>query len=160
MSVDPYQPPKSKLDDAGATGTAPPLWNPNAAANWSLLFTPILGAWLHMLNWRALGEPEKAAGAKTWLVISFLMIPVYFALGFVLDEATSDSSARLLQLSYLFVWYFGSARAQARNVKEKFGKDYPRRRWGKPLGLAVLGLVGFFAAIFVIAILLGNLLRQ
>lgn len=32
------------------------LWNPNAAANWSLLFTPLFGAYLHMLNWRSLGE--------------------------------------------------------------------------------------------------------
>jgi hypothetical protein len=44
---------------------APALWNPNAAANWSLLFSPMFGAWLHMKNWAALGEPERAAARRT-----------------------------------------------------------------------------------------------
>lgn len=31
------------------------LWNPNAAVNWSVLFTPIFGAWIQAKNWKALG---------------------------------------------------------------------------------------------------------
>ena len=62
MSLNPYSPPGAIIDDVM---NAPPLWNPNAAANWSLLFSPAFGAFVHMKNWQALGEPEKAANAKT-----------------------------------------------------------------------------------------------
>jgi predicted amidophosphoribosyltransferase len=27
------------------------IWNPNAASNWSLVFTPAFGSYLHARNW-------------------------------------------------------------------------------------------------------------
>ena len=36
------------------------LWNPNVASCLSLFFTPAFGAWLHAVNWRSLGENDKA----------------------------------------------------------------------------------------------------
>ena len=69
-----YAPPKAEVEGTALeSGAAPTLWNPNAAANWSLLFSPIFGTWLHMLNWRALGEAERAESAKTWLMVSTLL---------------------------------------------------------------------------------------
>jgi len=44
------------------------LWNPTAAALWSLLFSPALGAWLVMRNWQRLGKPDKARQALCWFV--------------------------------------------------------------------------------------------
>jgi len=44
-----------EANEAGA------IWNPNAAANWSILFTPAFGSYLQMLNWRTLSEPAKAS---------------------------------------------------------------------------------------------------
>jgi hypothetical protein len=52
------------------------IWNPNAAANWSLLFSPAFGAYLHMLNWRALGQPGRAASAQHWFLASLTMLLV------------------------------------------------------------------------------------
>ena len=37
--------PKSRPEASNA------LWNPNTAANWSFLFSPLFGAYLHALNW-------------------------------------------------------------------------------------------------------------
>ena len=39
------------------------IWNPNAASNWSIIFTPAFGSYLHALNWRTLGEEEHARSA-------------------------------------------------------------------------------------------------
>jgi hypothetical protein len=64
-----YAPPKAQVADIVSGEAAPALWNPGAAASWSLLFTPAFGAFLHMKNWEVLGESDKAAAAKTWVVI-------------------------------------------------------------------------------------------
>ena len=50
----PYAPPKAVVGDVFDGEVAPALWNPTAAGSWSILFSPIFGAYLHMLNWRAL----------------------------------------------------------------------------------------------------------
>ena len=53
-----YAPPTAHVDDVHAarqSAVAPPLWNPGAAMAWSLLFSPIFGAFVHMKNWQALG---------------------------------------------------------------------------------------------------------
>ena len=50
MNPNPYAPPTARVDDVATGDAAPALWNPNAAANWSLLFSPAFGAWLHMKN--------------------------------------------------------------------------------------------------------------
>ena len=64
MSTNPYAPPKAVVADIAPRQDSPPLWNPNAAANWSLLLSPAFGAFLHMKNWEELGEPAKAAASK------------------------------------------------------------------------------------------------
>jgi hypothetical protein len=46
----------------------------------------------------------------------------------------------------LLAWYFGSAKPQARLVKERYGEAYARRGWGLPLLLGVLGVLAFFVA--------------
>ena len=56
----PFAPPQAEVADVPTGEAAPALWNPNAASSWSLLFSPIFGAYLHMQNWQALGQPDKA----------------------------------------------------------------------------------------------------
>jgi hypothetical protein len=41
-----------------------PIWNPIATVNWSLLFTPVFGAYLQMLNWKSLGQEDSARESK------------------------------------------------------------------------------------------------
>ena len=40
-SANPYAPPKAQVSDVAAEGAAPPIWNPNAAASWSLIAVAI-----------------------------------------------------------------------------------------------------------------------
>ena len=128
--TNPYAPPTARVDDVvtPATEAAPRLWNPNAAVNWSLLFSPAFGAWLHIKNWEALGEPQKAKAAKTWIVISLVL---------------------------LVSSYVSAGRVQAPPVKQRFGKGYPRRGWSQPLLSAVGAVIVFFALVFVIAFAAG-----
>ena len=74
MTSNPYAPPKAPIADTAGEGISPPLWNPNAAANWSLLFSPAFGAFLHMKNWQALGQPIKATSAKVWFVLILVVL--------------------------------------------------------------------------------------
>ncbi len=140
---------QTQVVDAGA------IWNPNAAANWSLVFTPAFGAYIHMLNWRSLGEIGLAQRSRCWFYISTALLVLYVLLSLLIpDEKAADGLARGIGVIFLFSWYFGSARAQAKYVKAKLGNSYERRPWGKPLGIAVLGLVGYFIAAALVGALL------
>lgn len=74
VTPNPYAPPQAEVADIAGERNPPPLWNPNAAANWSLLFSPAFGAFLHMKNWQALGQPNKATSAKVWFVLSLVVL--------------------------------------------------------------------------------------
>ena len=145
MEGNPYAPPKAELADALQDGTSPDLWNPAAAANWSLLFSPAFGAFLQMKNWEALGEPGKAAAAKKWVVSTLIvlaLLPVATVL--LANNQAVGAIPRLTGIVLLFGWYFSNGRAQMAYVNSKFGKRYPRRGWGKPVLIAALALVGFY----------------
>lgn len=145
-----YAAPASSAPASIPAEQAAPIWNPNAAANWCLLFTPAFGAYLHALNWRALGEPDKARKAMGWFYVSLVMLAVYPLLGVLSLYQHHVFPARGLALLYLIVWYFSAARSQANYVKEKFGSDYQRLGWGKPLLIAVAGAVGYYVLALII----------
>ena len=149
-----YAPPKAKVEGAAlGSVAAPALWNPNAAVNWSLLFTPIFGTWLHMLNWQALGETERAESAKTWLLLSSLMLVGLNVVGVLVRIVGFAQVTGLVSFVLLLTWYFASARAQARWVAERYGDRYPRKGWWQPLlGAVVLCAANSFAIVFVAAI--------
>jgi len=152
----PYAPPRAEVADVPASlEAAPALWNPNAAASWSLLFSPIFGAVLHMKNWQSLGEVERAVSSRNWAIGSLVFFIVMTALAvFAPDERTVDRLTRLLGLALLLTWYFASARSQQHYVQERFGKDYPRKGWVKPLLLALLATIGFIAVAGVVGVLI------
>jgi len=155
-----YAPPKSKVADIGRDGVSPAIWNPNSAANWSLIFSPAFGAYLHMKNWEALGEPAKASVAKVWVLVTLLAIAGTTVAAAVLPNSRSlDGVSRMVGFVLLLSWYFSSARSQAEYVKSRYGKDYPRRSWGKPLLLGCLALVGFIAFIAVVSLVAAALKR-
>lgn len=117
----------------------PPLWNPNAAACWSLLFTPVFGSWLHLFNWRAMNQSDRVGPARTWLVVSIIVFAVTLVASLVVPQ--SGNAVRVLNFVYLLVWYFASARGQVRYVRTEFGNDYPRRGWWRPLLIAVVVVI-------------------
>jgi len=124
-----FAPPKAKLERE-ATEEAPALWNPNAAANWCLLFTAAFGAYLHMRNWQALGQPDRARASRNWMIAVIGVVVILPSLGAL---AGFPGVGSLVAFALLVTWYFVSARAQMRYVKETFGDAYPRKGWGLPL---------------------------
>lgn len=128
VAANPFAPPKADVADVLPGGAvAPALWNPNAAANWSLLFSPVFGAFLHMKNWEALGEPNKASASGRWAAIALVVFVVLALAGAFLPERPMDGISRAVAIGLLFGWYFASARQQTAYVKARFGKDYPPR---------------------------------
>jgi hypothetical protein len=128
------------------------IWNPNAAINWSIIFTPAFGSYLHALNWRSLGKEDQVKSAMGWFYFSLAMLVVYILMGiFMADEKAADGAARGLALLYLIIWYFSAGKAQTKYVKTEFSSDYPRRSWGKPLLIGIAAI----ACYFVLAVALG-----
>ena len=158
MSTNPYAPPKATVADIEVHEDAPPLWNPNAAANWSLLFSPAFGAFLHMKNWQALGEPAKASAARTWVIVVVSILIALPVLLFVIPAARGlESLSRIAGLILLISWYVSSGRAQAQYVKERLGKDYPRKGWGKPLLIALGAFLGYVLVLGLLGAIVGYL---
>ena len=117
--------------------TAPALWNPFAARAWTLLFTPIFGASLHAQNWKALGEMGRAKRSMIW---------VYAFIGLVVIALFSPDAAspviRLIGVAGVLAWCVLDAEQQVRYVKQRFGKEYPRKSWVKPLAFGAGGWAG------------------
>lgn len=152
----PYAPPKADVVDLPSQEAAPPLWNPNAAACWSLLFSPIFGAWLHMKNWQAMGETDKAAASKTWIWLSVAFLVTFGLIsGFLPDSKTMDGLARFGGIGLLIAWYYNIGKSQNALVLARYGSDYPRKGWLKPLGIALLVCVAFFVVMVVIGVVAG-----
>ena len=116
------------------------LWNPNAAALWSLLFTPIFGSSLMMMTWKAMGNKAEADKSLCWLVVSAV---VTLALGLLSDAVAqlSDAVCTGGGILLLLVWYFLSASKQISHVKKEFGETYQRKNRMVPLVIAGGSLV-------------------
>ena len=67
----------------------------------------------------------------------------------------AEGAARGRGFPFLLVWYFSSGRAQGKYVKEKFGKTYAKKPWGKALLIGVGAIVGYFIVAVVIGLVLG-----
>jgi hypothetical protein len=133
-------------------GARPHLWNPNAAANWSLLLSPAFGAYLHAANWRALGKPDRAAANMVWVwaTVAFLLVSIVTL--FVPESKTLEGVMRFAGLGLLLSWYFSQGRPQAKYVKETLGDDYIKKGWGLPLLVGWVVVGAYVAIVFVIAI--------
>ena len=144
--------PESSLTDLTQNNA---IWNPDAASNWSIIFTPAFGSYLHAMNWQTLGENDRAKSSMGWFYLSLAMLAVYFLMGLSMPKGAAKGAALLLSLLYLTVWYFSVGKAQSKFVKDKFGSDYPRRKWGKPLLICVAAIVGYKIAVMVIGFIVG-----
>lgn len=150
-SVNPYEPPKLESADFVPFENAPALWNPNAAANWSLLFSPAFGAYLHARNAERLGRHDEAKSNQRWFYGSLTFLAVNLVS--ILVPALSDAPLNLVGLLILIIWYFRVARKQAAFVKKTFGTTYQRRSWAQPLLIGFACLVGVFVIAVAFAVI-------
>jgi hypothetical protein len=94
-----------------------------------------------------LNEPERARSAKAWFQGSLLLIAVSTFLPLM---GVNEQAVRFLGLPYLLIWYFAAGRPQARYVKEKYGKDYPRQPWGRPVLISIALFVAYLVLVVVV----------
>lgn len=142
--------PLERLRNQGA-GAAPRLWNPEAAGAWSLIFNPVFGSILILMNWQALKMPEKVRSTQLWLVMSvFVLIGAFFLPTSVLS---------LVTIGYLLIWYLSVAKPQAKYIKERWGQAYPRRSWLWPL-LIAFGILFSFICLIVVLTMAQAVLSQ
>jgi hypothetical protein len=122
------------------------IWNPLAAAGWSLVFTPAFGAYLLMRNWQTLGEPRQAVLARIWLCFSLGLLGVQLLSAAINRRLNSESNLLdWLGLLYLAAWCVGAVLPQARLVRRRYGAaGYPRKAWDLALLYGVLAGVGYF----------------
>jgi hypothetical protein len=147
---------ESEFSSDIVTGEGNKIWNPNAACNWSIIFTPAFGSYLQALNWQALGEGKRARSAMGWFYSSLIMLLLYVLMGVLAqDNKIGEAAARGLGLLYLIVWYFSAGRAQAKYVKNRFGVNYPRRSWTKPLLIGVAAFAGYIITAIIIGFAVG-----
>ena len=115
------------------------LWNPSAAAAWSLLLSPVFGAWIHARNWQELGRPEEARKSMWWVYGGAAYLCLLLALsGLVTARETSP-----LGMIFFASWYLWSGLAQVKLVKA--GLAYEKKEWTKPLLMGIGGAAVFFA---------------
>ena len=130
----------------GLTELVSPLWDPEAAALWSLLFTPIFGCFLITKNWTRLGEDSRAKSSMLWLGGSVVL--VFFNYLLVVSANVQSSVQKLLTIfvcgsSFMYIGFYAAVyyqclRPQAMYLKAKFpDASYPCRGFGKPIGIAV-----------------------
>jgi hypothetical protein len=122
---------RTEKSDDNQDAALPPkvsLWNPNAATMWSLVFTPLFGAWIHAKNWTALGDNEKVAKSMYW---------AYGAIAILVLNLFTTKGVAWLSLVYLLVWNFILGKQQIKYVKEKYGDTYDKKSWVKPIGIGV-----------------------
>jgi len=140
-----------------AEGGTPQLWNPNAAANWSVVFSPIFGAVLHAANWRALGKPERASANMIWAWVTAGLALVNLLRLFLPENGTRlNPIVGVIGLGLLLGWYFTQGKPQIKYVKETLPAGYARRSWGTPLGIGVAGVIVYLALAVGLAMAIGS----
>jgi hypothetical protein len=134
----------------GPSAQSPALWNPNAAACWSLLFSPAFGAYLHARNADTLGRADEAKANRVWFYLSIAYLVVVVATSSIL--VIPEGLFRLAALGLLLGWYFSLGKKQIRYVKEAWGEGYERKSWAKPLLIGFGCLIGAFIVLYAVAI--------
>ena len=115
------------------------LYNPLAAAAWSVLFTPAFGAYLVMRNWQALGLPRQAVHARRWFRASLALLALQaLSAAFNARVNSQPNLVYWLGLAWLLLWFVAAALPQALAVRARYGAAWPRRQWDGALLAAVL----------------------
>jgi hypothetical protein len=130
--------------------TRPALWNPNAAACWSLLFTPAFGAYLHARNADTLGRTQEAKANRICFYASLGFLA--FVLFSIFIPQIPESVCRAAGIGLLIGWYVSTGKVQAQYVTETWQKSYTRKPWTKPLLLAVNCLIGYVLLVIAVGI--------
>ncbi len=131
----------------------PELWNPNAAASWSIVFTAAFGAYLHARNWKAIGDAARVRTNVRWMIASLALTFLILVSAVIPDSrvAAVDLVLKLSSLIFLIAWYYSEGKAQIEYVRKQYGEGYSRRHWGKPLWVSIGCQVMLIAVVVVVS---------
>jgi len=104
------------------------LWNPDAAAAWSLWVTPLFGTVLQWLNARTLRDADLARTSLQWVAVC--AIATAFAMAHMLQHEQSVASLQVASslLSPLAcIWYIASGREHSKRIIACHGRRYRKR---------------------------------
>jgi hypothetical protein len=121
------------------TDPPPALWNPKAAAYWSLLFTPAFGAFLHAQNADAMNRADEARANRMWFYTSIAYVGFAFASIFM---PILEGLVGLTSIGLLLGWYLSLAKKQVIYVKVTWEDGYERKSWKESLLIAFGCLIG------------------
>jgi hypothetical protein len=144
--------PPPVLPYASGPPERPALWNPRAAAAWSLLFSPIFGALIHAANWRMLGDAVRARRNVGWAIGSGVFILFALATAALPESKLLDQVFRFGGIGLLVGWLMSVGNEQNHYVKNSLPHGYDKRPWGRPLSLALGALVVLFGLAIALAI--------
>ena len=154
MSEQNQAPEPALANDAPASDATPALWNPTAAACWCLIFSPVFGAFLHTQNWKALGNPERAAASRKWVIWGSVFLVGLMLSSLIVPESSGLALiGRFGGLALLISWYYAIGKSQQTYVEERFGKCYMRRGWTMPIISAIGIFVGVVVVLSLIALI-------
>ena len=122
------------------------LWNPNVAANWSLLLSPAFGAWIHAKNWQELNQPDKAKKSIIWAIAGCIIVIICSFL---------PKGGGLLPVIFILSWYFSSGKKQMKFFEEH-SINYTKKSWTKPL-LVAIGILFLYGCVVSTATTMGVL---
>ena len=128
-----------------APPAGPALWNPVAAAAWSILFTPLFGAILVAANWRALGQPARAGTQRWWMLGTVGLLVALLWIHFAETSEAWDILLRFGAFALLAAWIIAGAWPQISFLREHPPAAPVRRRWVWPVILGGAGLALFIA---------------
>ena len=133
-----------------STNAPPALWNPNAAACWSLVFSPAFGAFLHKRNARNLGRTDEAKANRVWFYASLAYLGLVLISIFIpaIPNVVFSGAA----LGVLLGWYFSLGKKQIQYVKSQLHNGYTRKPWSKPLLVAFGCFVGFMVLVTILSV--------
>ncbi len=117
------------------------LWSPDKAALFSwFLFTPIFGAIIHAINWKKLGENEKAKYSWECAIAIFIILNIASAFA-VSEQYSYDDTYKLMALIHIpitLLWYFTFGRSQSKYVMNKFKNGYTKNSWLVPFCVSII----------------------
>ena len=126
----------------------PNLWNPNTAACWSVIFTPIFGAWVHARNWNSLNRPQEEKWSMMFVYGLMLLNLIVIAYTLFISEPKTGSGT--ITVGLLLTWYFSLGKQQVNYLKENI-PNYEKKSWIKPILLGILGYIILFTVTITLA---------
>lgn len=126
---------------ANEVNRVPALFSPLMSVLFTLLFTPMFGAFLQGLNWRELGNDELAARNMGWVKWTFITFAVYtFSEPFIRDTFFGRYLMIALFIGFWVSWTFSLGIKQIKYVKN-FVPVYKKKFMGRAIMIGAFGWV-------------------